>query len=362
MKEKMKWTLMCVIMVVILVAVGFNAANSIRTMQMLSDLNVTIQKSQEKEKTREDDVIISENYRIESTIHISDAYKSGDTSNLDDRDKETLNMASAVLNEIIEDSMTAYEKERAVYDWMTHNLQFDQGSLVVIPTTQADCENPYGVLKYHNAVCVGYATTFRMFMQMLDIECMVVHNTSKSHSWNLVKLDNEWYHTDIYSDAGRGNYIHFNLTDAMMSRNQTWDMTFFPAAQSLEYNIGYQNRHELTDVYQIPVFIKEMLDSETSGSCFIGCKGGFSEHDRVIVAQMLAMIEERFWETELSNDTIFTYSWVAATDSEYYVNLEITKSGEDSGNSDIEPEELEKLEAAVNEIFENSDWYGEAVG
>ena len=60
MKEKMKWTLMCVIMVVILVAVGFNTANSIRTMQMLSDLNVTIQKSQEKEKTRDGSAVPGE--------------------------------------------------------------------------------------------------------------------------------------------------------------------------------------------------------------------------------------------------------------------------------------------------------------
>ena len=361
MKEKMRWTFMCIILVAVLAAVGINTANSIRTMQMLNDLNLTLQKSQEEEKTQEDDVIISESYRIESTVHISDAYKSGDSSALTDRDKETLGMASAVLDGIIEDGMTSYEKERAVYDWMTHKLQFDQGSLVVIPTTQADCDNPYGVLKYHNAVCVGYATTFRMFMQMLDIECMVVHNTSKYHTWNLVKLDNEWYHTDIYSDAGSGSYINFNLTDAMMSQNQTWDMTFFPAAQSLEYNIGYQNRHELTDVYQIPVFIKEMLDSEESGSCFIVCKGGFSEHDRVIAAQMLTMIEERFWETELSNDTNFTYSWVAASDGEYYVNLNVTKSNTDS-NSEIDPEELEKLEEAVNEIFATSDWYGEAMG
>ena len=358
MKEKMKWIVMCVIMVAILAAVGFNTANSIRTMQMLNDLNVTIQKTQEEEKTQEDDVLISESYRIKSTVHISNAYKSGDTSNLDDRDKETLDMASAVLDEIIEDGMTPYEKERAVYDWMTHKLQFDQGSLVVIPTTQADCENPYGVLKHHNAVCVGYATTFRLFMQMLDIECMVVHNTSKYHTWNLVKLDNEWYHTDIYSDAGSGNYVNFNLTDAMMSRDHSWDMNFFPAAQSLEYNIGYQNRHELTDVYQIPVLVKEMLDREESSSCFVGYEGGFQHHEQVLAEQMLTMIEERFWETELSNDTYIYYSWVEANDGEYYVNLNVTKSSTES-DSEIEPVELEKLEYAVNEIFEISDWYGE---
>ena len=76
---------------------------------------------------------------------------------------------------------------------------------------------------------------------------------------------------------------------------------------------------------------------------------------------MLTMIEERFWETELSNDTYIYYSWVEANDGEYYVNLNVTKSSTES-DSEIEPEELEKLQDAVNEIFEISDWYGEMMG
>lgn len=48
-------------------------------------------------------------------------------------------------------------------------------------------------------------------MQMMDIECKVVHTTDRIHSWDEVKLDGEWYHTDIYSDAGSPNYSHFNM-------------------------------------------------------------------------------------------------------------------------------------------------------
>ena len=41
-------------------------------------------------------------------------------------------------------------------------------------------------------------------MQMLDIPCMVVHNTERYHSWNLVQIEGNWYHVDIYSDQGWG--------------------------------------------------------------------------------------------------------------------------------------------------------------
>ena len=149
---------------------------------------------------QENDVSIGD-YVIKATTQISDAYKSGDSSKLSDKDKETLDMAKSVLDGIITDGMTDYEKELAVYRWMTSNIGFDENSLSVIPESETgEVDNPYGVLKYRSAVCVGYATTFRLFMQMMNIDCMVVHDSYLSHSWDLVKLDGKWYHTDIYAD------------------------------------------------------------------------------------------------------------------------------------------------------------------
>ena len=58
---------------------------------------------------REDDVTIGGTYVIKSTLNISDAYKSGDTSKLDDNDKETLDMAKEILNEIIKKDMSFME-------------------------------------------------------------------------------------------------------------------------------------------------------------------------------------------------------------------------------------------------------------
>ena len=56
---------------------------------------------------QENDVTIGGEYVIKETTQISDAYKSGNTSNLSDKDKETLGMAKSVLDEIITDGMRA---------------------------------------------------------------------------------------------------------------------------------------------------------------------------------------------------------------------------------------------------------------
>ncbi len=363
MKEKMKWITTYVILGALLAGVVVNAVNGVRTMNMIKDLNTTVLESQEEEGTKEDDVMIGDIYRIESTVHISDAYKSGDTSALSDRDKETLDMASEVLDEIIEDDMTPYEKELAVYEWMTSELGFDEGSLVVIPTTMEDCDNPYGVLKYHNAVCVGYATTFRLFMQMMDIECMVVHDTGCYHSWNLVKLDDNWYHTDIYSDAGTGGYANFNMNDMIALQGHDWDTSFFPAANGLEYNVGYQNREELSDIFDLPKYVSELVEAEESTCTFVGFEGGLDKEEMQLVDQMATMIQDRIWNSmDYEND--LSYAWVAAEEDSYYLSLTVTyyDFDDDYVDSEIDEDDYQKMEEAVDEYFPYSDEWEEDWG
>ena len=227
MKEKVSTVMGVVMPLMLAVLLVMNIFTLLKVNDVQSFIN---KKNGDGDVAQENDVTICDQYVIKDTTAISDAYKSGSTSGLSDKEKETLDLAKNVLDDIITDGMNDYEKELAVYDWMTKNLTFDSGSLLVVPESGSDCDNPYGVLKHHDAVCVGYATTFRLFMQMMDIECMVVHNSDLSHSWDLVKLDGHCYHTDIYSDEGTGNYMSFNVNDSIWSQRQEWNKDFFPAA------------------------------------------------------------------------------------------------------------------------------------
>mgnify|MGYP000685692729 CR=1 FL=1 len=253
--------------VAVILAAGVVGSTTISAFNLVTLKSyIAEQKKEENPETTEDYVKIADNYEIKPTTNISDAYKSGDTSKLTDKEKETLDMAKKAIKDMkITDSMSDFEKEKAVYDWMTKKLQQDSGALTVIPSTQEDCDNPYGVLKYHNAVCVGYATTFRMFMQMMGIECKVEHNTEKFHSWDVVKIDGDWYITDIYSDAGNGNYANFNVTDAMYGQSQSWDRDYFPAANSLKYNMAYQNKKTVDSIYDLPKALRAAMDKKLGG-------------------------------------------------------------------------------------------------
>lgn len=305
------------------------------------------------QETQEDDVTIADRYKIEATTAISDAYKSGDTSALSDKQKETLDMAKKVLKEIIKDTMTDYEKEQAVYDWMTTSLQNDSGLLTVIPSTTEDCDNPYGVLKYHNAVCVGYATTFRMFMQMMDIDCKVVHNTDNYHSWDLVKLEGDWYHVDIYSDAGNHSYSNFNLSDLMMSQKQDWDKNYFPAAKGIKYNIAYQSMKEIKDIYEIPKMLRKEMEKKKAVVCY-SFKSEVTEEHAQLVMQMLNYIDQTLMslnEPDMPNG-FMSYNWMQNEENQKPM-LWITMSynNDAASNLEIDAKDKKKMKKVLDKAF-----------
>ena len=305
---------------------------------------------------QENDVTIGSEYVIRATTQISDAYKSGDASKLSDKDKETLDMAKKVLDEIITDGMSDYEKELAVYKWMCENIGFDDGSLAVIPDEDdAVVDNPHGVLQNHKAVCVGYATTFRLFMQMLDIDCMVVHDSYLSHTWDLVKLDGEWYHTDIYSDAdSKGNFAHFNLDDNSMINMQEWNTDFFPAAEGYKYNYAYINRVECKDIYSIPEQVRAAIDAKNS---VVSLDMGKDMSDDAYT--VIELIMEQIQNAVAGDSRIMNlyWSWLNTEDGDNIFTVYISyysdddNNGEDPDINGLDDETQQKINDAVSKYF-----------
>ena len=306
--------------------------------------------------TGENDVCIAGAYIIKSTEKISDAYKSGDRSGLTDKEKETLDMAEKVIKEVVKPEMSDYEKEKAIYEWMCSHLANDSGMMSVIPTGMGDVDNPYGVLKYHNAVCVGYATTFRLFMHMLDIQCKVVHNLDCYHSWDLVNLDGHWYHTDIYSDVGNGNYSNFNLNDEMMATGQCWDRQIFPAADSVQYNVLYQTATRPADIYDIPKDIRKAYDEHKGNVSFIlnASDGEESCMKAVKMVEELCNVFNMNFENEMY--AMYTISnieegYLLTVNMIRYDDENNNTADDDVANNLMSDEEVEKMENAINDAF-----------
>ena len=245
--------------------------------------------------------------------------------------------------------MTDFEKEEAVFRWMTEQLASDSGVLTVIPTVQEDSENPYGVLKYHNAVCVGYATTFRLFMQMMDIPCMVVHNNDNFHTWNLVQIDGHWYHTDVYSSMDSKNYSYFNMNDIMCMKYQEWDRDFFPSADSLEYNMAYRDHVEGCDIYKIPKKVRKLLDEK--GTCLSMLYGkDFTEEQAVITMQILSNLEEKIRCYDQYMNCGLNYSFTQVEEG-YLLIIYVNYYSDTGIDNTISDEEADKIRETIDKAF-----------
>ena len=116
-KKSVLPALLCVLLVCSIVLSCVTMISGLQVKKSVVELTDAVGK--EIDTGEEDDVTIFDEYVIRSTKHISDAYLNGTEDTLNDRDKETLSMAKDVLGKIIKDDMNDYEKEEAVYLWLT---------------------------------------------------------------------------------------------------------------------------------------------------------------------------------------------------------------------------------------------------
>ena len=188
---------------------------------------------------------------IYDTGAILEAHRSGDVSGLSDRDRATLEAAQAVLADCLTEGMTDYEKELAFHDWVVENLSYFWGGFGVEESEYAS--TPYGGLVEREGICLGYASTFQLLMDLAGVECMTVVGASagseEDHAWNLVRLDGEWYAVDTTWDDptdptapdsvavsyGRA-HRYFNVTsDFLRETDHQWDYDAVPEAEGVKY-------------------------------------------------------------------------------------------------------------------------------
>ena len=284
-------------------------------------------KEEEQENTyQEDGFKVAGEYEIRSTTHISDAYRSGDDSQLSAEDRETLKMAEDVLDEVLSDGMGNYEKELAVYRWMVANIG-NNGSdgVIVRPGSGGSPFTPHDVLTSKNAVCVGYATTFRLFMNMLGMDCHIVHNDY--HSWDLVELEpDQWYHVDIYSDAHGAEFANFNMTDTICDMGHSWDGSALPVADSVKYSPAVQNSVEVDSLLDVPAQFKKALD-EKQGAVYYRFKTPLTEEEQPKADFLAALLENAMRAT--IEDAYFQAMWYPGEDGNDILGLLVERYDED---------------------------------
>lgn len=134
---------------------------------------------------------------------------------------------------VVTDEMTDVEKALAVHDYLVYYAEYDYDNLVN-GTIPPESYKSAGLLINGTGVCNAYAYAYQYLMTLLGIECYVTNSSAMNHAWNIVKIDDSYYHVDCTWDDpvpdqfGKVRHSHFLVSDEKMQdelKHYEWDRT-----------------------------------------------------------------------------------------------------------------------------------------
>ncbi|PFZ88997.1 S-layer homology domain-containing protein [Bacillus wiedmannii] len=152
-----------------------------------------------------------------------------------DQTEYVMKQAKAIVSSITQVGMNDHEKVKAIHDYVVKHVSYD---------TSYKAYTAYEALANRSAVCQGYALLTYQLLKEAGIENHFVVGTGdgQPHAWNLVKIENKWYHLDttfddpIPDEQGRVTYPYFNLSDEQIARNHEWNRGDYPQATTNYYS------------------------------------------------------------------------------------------------------------------------------
>ena len=162
------------------------------------------------------------------------------------------------------ENLSDYEKELYIHDKLAQSVTYSD--LEDLPRAYHTAEGPF---LENIGVCDGFTKTLQILYDQLGIDSIIVLGVldDNPHAWNLVNIEDNWYHVDLTSsrsiveETGIITHAYFNLSDERMKKIATFDNPeLLPKADSLDYNYYIYNDYvvystddmsgKLNEVYQ----------------------------------------------------------------------------------------------------------------
>ena len=184
-------------------------------------------------------------------IEIDLAYLVKDKSDLNKKITEIKNVIEPIVNDA--KNMDKFDAELYIHDKICEMCTYYKYSS--IEDVPEECHTIYGCLVSKQAVCDGMSKALQVMLDNVGIENILVTGNlqNQAHAWNMVKLDENWYHVDITSnksvrnESGKEEIIHsyFNITSERIKKTNSIDME----EQLPEANVSEYNYYLKTDKY-----------------------------------------------------------------------------------------------------------------
>ena len=96
----------------------------------------------------------------------------------------------------------------------------------------------YSAFQNGSPVCEGYARTTMLLLNDFHIKTDFLIGdcyNGGGHAWNMVYLDDAWYHLDVCWNDGSQTKDYFLVSDDFMDQSRTWDRSIYPVSAMQNY-------------------------------------------------------------------------------------------------------------------------------
>lgn len=190
-------------------------------------------------------------------------------------------------------SLSPIEKERYIHDFICQNVRYDK------------LKKPYsheiiGPLGQGVSVCEGIAKTVKILCDHLGIWCIIAiseANPEKGikyrHAWNVIKLDNEYFHLDATFDNSLGpdgviRYDYFNLDDSRVFRDH--EPVIYPIPACTRNDRFYYRENKLSFTKVEDVCKRAQMPIRKNQPFVFHWRGGYLTRD--VIKELIQALEE----------------------------------------------------------------------
>ncbi len=157
-----------------------------------------------------------------------------------------------IIRTCIQTGMSDYEKALALHDWLVQNAEYDY----TYTNYGAD-----GVLLKGTGVCQSYTDAYKALLDYIGIEND--KELGDNHTWNMIRLDGDWYHIDVTwdDDGNKSGYWYFGLSNEAIERIRSHKCyTKNQIATNYKYNYLYCSGSYDEFINTASIALKEGLD------------------------------------------------------------------------------------------------------
>lgn len=134
-------------------------------------------------------------------------------------------------------------------------------------------QNAASALYFKRAQCSGYSKGFKLLMDMFNIPCIVAEGSinnsgDTAHAWNLVKLENNWYHIDVTNTVPykfAENSPYFLISDNAIQKTHKWHNNIPVCPDSFSTQT---DEDVFYSTYEIGVHLKRAYLKRETSVCF----------------------------------------------------------------------------------------------